>query len=124
MPKWRNGRRTSLKNWRGQPREGSTPSFGIQDLYARSPLPDGSGLLFANIPPIIRNGGEWYAKIGTEKSKGTKVFALAGSVMNTGLVEVPMGITLREIVFEVGGGIPAFIPCHIRLSSLAFVNQA
>jgi bidirectional [NiFe] hydrogenase diaphorase subunit len=61
---------------------------------------------YANIAPIIRNGGEWFAKIGTEKSKGTKVFALAGRVLNTGLVEVPMGITLREIIFEVGGGIP------------------
>jgi bidirectional [NiFe] hydrogenase diaphorase subunit len=61
---------------------------------------------FANIPPIIRNGGEWFAKIGTEKSKGTKVFALAGRVNNTGLIEVPMGITLREIVFDIGGGIP------------------
>jgi bidirectional [NiFe] hydrogenase diaphorase subunit len=61
---------------------------------------------FANVPPIVRNGGAWYAEIGTEKSKGTKVFALAGRVQNTGLVEVPMGITLREIVFEMGGGIP------------------
>ncbi|MCS7264810.1 MAG: NADH-quinone oxidoreductase subunit NuoF [Armatimonadetes bacterium] len=61
---------------------------------------------FANIPSIIRNGGDWFAKIGTEKSKGTKVFALAGRVVNTGLIEVPMGITLREIVFEIGGGIP------------------
>ena len=61
---------------------------------------------FANIPPIIRNGGEWFAKIGTERSKGTKVFALAGRVVNTGLIEVPMGITLREIVFDIGGGIP------------------
>ncbi|MFN4179180.1 MAG: NADH-quinone oxidoreductase subunit NuoF [Armatimonadota bacterium] len=61
---------------------------------------------FANIPAIIRNGGEWFAKIGTEKSKGTKVFALAGRVINTGLIEVPMGITLREIVFDIGGGIP------------------
>jgi NADH:ubiquinone oxidoreductase subunit F (NADH-binding) len=61
---------------------------------------------FANIPPIIRNGGEWFEKIGTERSKGTKVFALAGRVVNTGLIEVPMGITLREIVFDIGGGIP------------------
>ncbi len=61
---------------------------------------------FANIAPIVRNGGGWYASIGTEKSKGTKVFALAGRVQNTGLIEVPMGMTLREIVFEIGGGIP------------------
>jgi bidirectional [NiFe] hydrogenase diaphorase subunit len=61
---------------------------------------------FANIAPIIRNGGAWYASIGTAKSKGTKVFALAGSIVNTGLIEVPMGMTLREIVYDIGGGIP------------------
>jgi bidirectional [NiFe] hydrogenase diaphorase subunit len=61
---------------------------------------------FANIPPILRNGGDWFARIGTEKSKGTKVFALAGRVKNTGLIEVPMGITLREIIFDIGGGVP------------------
>jgi bidirectional [NiFe] hydrogenase diaphorase subunit len=61
---------------------------------------------FANIPPIMRKGGKWFATIGTEKSKGTKVFALAGRVNNTGLIEVPMGTTLREIVFTIGGGIP------------------
>jgi len=61
---------------------------------------------YANVPPIIRNGGAWYAGIGTEKSKGTKVFALAGRIENTGLVEVPMGISLREIVYDIGGGIP------------------
>lgn len=61
---------------------------------------------YANVPPIIRNGGDWYASIGTEKSKGTKVFALTGSLNNTGLIEVPMGITLKEIVYEIGGGIP------------------
>ncbi len=61
---------------------------------------------FANIPPIIRHGAEWFASIGTEKSKGTKVFALAGQIKHTGLIEVPMGITLREIVEEMGGGAP------------------
>ena len=61
---------------------------------------------FANIAPIILNGSSWYASIGTAKSKGTKVFALTGSLNNTGLIEVPMGITLREIVYEIGGGIP------------------
>lgn len=61
---------------------------------------------FASIAPIIRNGGDWYAQTGTPKSKGTKVFALAGSVVNTGLIEVPMGTSLREIVFDIGGGIP------------------
>ena len=60
---------------------------------------------FANVAPIIRNGGAWFADIGTATSNGTKVFALAGRVVNTGLIEVPMGTTLREIVFEIGGGI-------------------
>ena len=58
---------------------------------------------FANIPPIIRKGGAWFASIGTERSKGTKVFALAGAIRNAGLIEVPMGIPLRDIVFEIGG---------------------
>ena len=61
---------------------------------------------FAGIAPIVRNGGNWYGAIGTPKSKGTKVFALAGRVNNTGLIEVPMGITLRAVIFDVGGGIP------------------
>jgi bidirectional [NiFe] hydrogenase diaphorase subunit len=61
---------------------------------------------FANVPPIIRKGGKWFAGIGTEKSKGTKVFALAGKINNTGLIEIPMGTVLRDIVFDIGGGIP------------------
>ncbi|MBK9714338.1 MAG: SLBB domain-containing protein [Kouleothrix sp.] len=83
----------------------------------RPPYPAESGLwgfptlinnveTFANIAPIIRNGPAWYAAIGTPKSKGTKVFALAGKIRNTGLIEVPMGITLHEIVEELGGGAP------------------
>lgn len=83
----------------------------------RPPYPAQSGLWgkptlinnvesFGSIAPIIQHGADWYAAIGTEKSKGTKVFALAGKVNNTGLIEVPMGITLREIIFEIGGGIP------------------
>ncbi|MEW6573594.1 MAG: NADH-quinone oxidoreductase subunit NuoF [Bacillota bacterium] len=60
---------------------------------------------FANVPKIIVNGGAWFASIGTERSKGTKIFALTGKVRNTGLVEVPMGITLRELIFQIGGGI-------------------
>jgi bidirectional [NiFe] hydrogenase diaphorase subunit len=83
----------------------------------RPPYPAESGLwglptlinnveTYANIAPIIRNGAEWFAKIGTERSKGTKVFALAGAIANAGLIEVPMGITLREIVYDIGGGIP------------------
>ncbi len=82
----------------------------------RPPFPAESGLwgkptlinnveTFAAIAPIIRNGGEWYSEIGTPKSAGTKVFALAGKINNAGLIEVPMGTTLREIVFEIGGGI-------------------
>ena len=61
---------------------------------------------YANIPQIIVNGPEWFASMGTEKSKGTKVFALGGKIHNTGLVEIPMGTTLREIVEEIGGGVP------------------
>ena len=61
---------------------------------------------YANVSAIIHRGGEWYAAIGTEKSKGTKVFALAGRIERTGLIEVPMGLTLREIIFDIGGGIP------------------
>jgi bidirectional [NiFe] hydrogenase diaphorase subunit len=83
----------------------------------RPPFPAASGLwgcptlinnveTFANVAPIIRNGGDWFAAIGTEKSKGTKVFALAGRVQNTGLIEVPMGTVLRDIIFDIGGGIP------------------
>jgi bidirectional [NiFe] hydrogenase diaphorase subunit len=61
---------------------------------------------FANIAPILRNGADWFASIGTEKSKGTKVFALAGKIVNTGLIEVPMGTSLRQIVEAMGGGVP------------------
>jgi bidirectional [NiFe] hydrogenase diaphorase subunit len=84
---------------------------------ARPPYPAESGLwgcptlinnveTYANVVPILREGSDWYASIGTDRSKGTKVFALSGRVKNTGLIEVPMGMTLREIVFEIGGGIP------------------
>lgn len=83
----------------------------------KPPFPANSGLwqkptlinnveTYANITKIILNGATWYSSIGTEKSKGTKVFALGGNVVNVGLVEVPMGTTLREIVFDIGGGIP------------------
>jgi bidirectional [NiFe] hydrogenase diaphorase subunit len=85
--------------------------------HPRPPYPAESGLwgcptlinnveTFANIAPIIRQGADWFASIGTEKSKGTKVFALAGKIRNTGLIEVPMGTTLRQIVEEMGGGVP------------------
>jgi bidirectional [NiFe] hydrogenase diaphorase subunit len=83
----------------------------------RPPYPAQSGLwgkptlinnveTYANVPTILTNGGRWFGRIGTERSKGTKVFALTGKIEHTGLIEVPMGITLREIVFDVGGGIP------------------
>ena len=61
---------------------------------------------WANVPLIINQGADWYAAIGTEKSKGTKIFSLVGKIKNTGLVEVPMGTTLRQIIFDIGGGIP------------------
>jgi len=94
----------SVEGKRGTPRP--RPPYPAQEGLFGAPTLINNVETFANIQPIIRNGGDWYAKIGTEKSKGTKVFALAGRVMNTGLVEVPMGITLREIVFDIGGGIP------------------
>ena len=94
----------SIEGSRGMPRP-RPPYPAIEGLLGQ-PTQINNVETFANIPPIVRNGGEWYAGIGTEKSKGTKVFALAGRVQNTGLVEVPMGITLREMVFEIGGGIP------------------
>ena len=83
----------------------------------KPPYPSESGLwdkptvinnveTYANIPQIILNGAEWFSGIGTEKSKGTKVFALGGKITNTGLIEVPMGITLKEIIYDIGGGIP------------------
>ena len=62
---------------------------------------------WANVPLIINNGSDWYSKIGTEQSKGTKIFSLVGKIKNTGLVEVPMGMTLREIIYDIGGGIPS-----------------
>jgi bidirectional [NiFe] hydrogenase diaphorase subunit len=94
----------SVEGKRGAPRP--RPPYPAQAGLFGEPTLINNVETYANIAPIIRNGGEWYAQIGTEKSKGTKVFALAGRVLNTGLVEVPMGITLREIVFEMGGGIP------------------
>ncbi len=94
----------SVEGRRGQPRP--RPPFPTQaGLFGRPTMINNVETL-ANIPPIIRRGGEWYGKIGMPGSSGTKVFALAGQIRNTGLVEVPMGMTLRELVFEIGGGIP------------------
>jgi bidirectional [NiFe] hydrogenase diaphorase subunit len=94
----------SIEGKRGLPRP--RPPYPAQQGLWGCPTLINNVETFANIPPIIRNGGDWFAGIGTDKSKGTKVFALAGRVNNTGLVEVPMGITLREIVFDIGGGVP------------------
>ena len=94
----------SIEGKRGTPRP-RPPYPAVEGLLGQPTLINNVET-YANVAPILRNGGEWYAAIGTEKSKGTKVFALAGQVKNTGLVEVPMGITLREMVFQIGGGIP------------------
>jgi len=94
----------SVEGKRGTPRP-RPPYPAMSGLFGQPTLINNVET-YANVPPIIRNGGAWYAEIGTEKSKGTKVFALAGRIENTGLVEVPMGITLRDIVYDIGGGIP------------------
>jgi bidirectional [NiFe] hydrogenase diaphorase subunit len=94
----------SIEGKRGTPRP--RPPFPAESGLWDSPTLINNVETFANIAPIVRHGAEWFAAIGTEKSKGTKVFALAGRVENTGLIEVPMGITLREIIEDVGGGIP------------------
>src|SRR5215472_55802 len=94
----------SIEGKRGTPRP-RPPYPAMEGLFGEPTLINNVET-YASVPPILRNGGMWYAQIGTEKSKGTKVFALAGRVRNTGLVEVPMGITLREMVFDMGGGIP------------------
>ena len=93
----------SIEGKRGMPRP-KPPFPAISGLWEK-PTNINNVETWADIPPILRNGGEWYASMGTEKSKGTKVFALTGKVKHTGLVEVPMGITLREVVMEIGGGI-------------------
>ena len=94
----------SIEGRRGQPRQ--KPPFPANAGLWQKPTLINNVETYANITKIILNGAEWYSSIGTEGSKGTKVFALGGNVVNVGLVEVPMGTTLREIVFEIGGGIP------------------
>ncbi|MGE5607705.1 MAG: NADH-quinone oxidoreductase subunit NuoF [Bacillota bacterium] len=94
----------SIEGKRGTPRP--RPPFPAERGLWDCPTLINNVETFANVPPIVRKGANWFNGIGTEKSKGTKVFALAGRVANTGLIEVPMGISLREIVFEIGGGIP------------------
>ena len=95
---------TSIEGNRGEPRP-RPPFPAVKGLFERPTILNNVET-WANIPQIILNGPEWFANMGTEKSKGTKVFALGGKIHNTGLVEVPMGTTLREIVEEIGGGIP------------------
>ena len=94
----------SIEGERGMPR--SRPPFPAVKGLWQKPSNVNNVETFANLPVIILNGADWYANIGTEKSKGTKIFALSGKVKSTGLIEVPMGITVRELIFEVGGGIP------------------
>jgi NADH:ubiquinone oxidoreductase subunit F (NADH-binding)/Pyruvate/2-oxoacid:ferredoxin oxidoreductase delta subunit/(2Fe-2S) ferredoxin len=93
----------SIEGKRGEP--SPRPPFPAQKGLWGMPSNVNNVETFANVPQIVLNGAEWFASMGTERSKGTKTFAIAGDVRNTGLIEVPMGITLREIVYEVGGGI-------------------
>lgn len=94
----------SIEGRRGQPR--LKPPFPANSGLFAKPTLINNVETYANITKIILNGAKWYSSIGTETSKGTKVFALGGNVVNVGLVEVPMGTTLREIVFDIGGGVP------------------
>lgn len=93
----------SMEGLRGEPT--FKPPFPSVSGYLGKPTNVNNVETFANIPVIINKGADWFASIGTEKSKGTKVFALAGKINNVGLIEVPMGTTLREIIYEIGGGI-------------------
>ena len=94
----------SIEGGRGTPRP--RPPYPAQAGLYGAPTLINNVETFANIPAIIRKGGDWYAAMGTARSKGTKVFALTGKINCTGLIEVPMGMSLREIIFEVGGGVP------------------
>ena len=94
----------SIEGKRGEPRP--RPPFPANKGLFGKPTVLNNVETYANIPAIILKGAEWFASVGTEKSKGTKVFALGGKINNTGLLEIPMGTTLREIVYEIGGGIP------------------
>lgn len=94
----------SIEGKRGEPRP-RPPFPAVKGVFGKPTLLNNVET-YANIPQIILNGAEWFSSIGTEKSKGTKVFALGGKINNTGLVEVPIGTTLREIIYDIGGGIP------------------
>ena len=95
---------TSIEGNRGEPRP-RPPYPAVKGLFGK-PTTENNVETFANIPQIILKGADWFASMGTEKSKGTKVFALGGKIQNTGLVEIPMGTTLREVIYDIGGGIP------------------
>jgi bidirectional [NiFe] hydrogenase diaphorase subunit len=94
----------SIEGGRGTPRP--RPPYPAQSGLWGKPTLINNVETYASVPAILRRGGDWYASIGTKKSKGTKVFALTGKVQNVGLIEVPMGMTLRQIIFEIGGGVP------------------
>jgi NADH:ubiquinone oxidoreductase subunit F (NADH-binding)/ferredoxin len=94
----------SIEGRRGEPRQ--RPPYPVQKGLWGRPTNINNIETWATVPLIINKGAEWYSKIGTKGSKGTKIFSLVGKINNTGLVEVPMGITLREIIYEIGGGIP------------------
>lgn len=95
---------TSIEGKRGEPRV-RPPFPAVKGLWQKPTILNNVET-FANIPEILLKGSEWFASMGTEKSKGTKVFAVGGKINNTGLVEIPMGTTLREVIYEIGGGIP------------------
>jgi len=94
----------SIEGKRGMPR--ARPPFPAQAGLNGKPTNINNVETWANVPLIIKNGMEWYTQVGTDKSKGTKIFSLAGKVNNTGLVEVPIGVTIREVIFDIGDGIP------------------
>ena len=94
----------SIEGGRGEPKP-KPPFPAVRGLFDK-PTNINNVETLANIPQIILKGADWFASIGTEKSKGTKVFALGGKINNTGLVEVPMGTPLRDIIYKIGGGIP------------------
>ena len=94
----------SIEGKRGMPR--ARPPFPAQSGLDGKPTNINNVETWANVPLVIKNGSGWYSQVGTEKSSGTKIFSLAGKVNNTGLVEVPIGVTIKEVVFDIGGGIP------------------
>jgi len=94
----------SVEGKRGEPRQ--KPPFPFERGIFGKPTIINNVETLANVPVILRNGGAWFASLGIPKSSGTKVFALAGKIENTGIIEVPMGITLGEVVHDIAGGIP------------------